>query len=73
MKDAIVALGIILFVCLFGAFTIFTSYLEERQPLMVYQTAYSSNLDCRAHLKGDNLRFIDGVCGPIPQIGDFQK
>lgn len=73
MKDKIVAVLIVFIVCLFGAFTIFTSYLEEMQPLIAHQTAYSINLDCRAHLKGDNLRFIDGVCGPIPQIGDFQK
>lgn len=74
MKDAIVALGIILFFCLFGAFTIFISYLEGRQPLMAYQSAYSSNLDCRSGADNSHSnQFINDLCGPIPQIGDFQK
>lgn len=83
MKDAIVALGIILSVCIFGGFTVFVSYLEGKQPLVAFQIAYAKNMECRSGAPissngsgftvSHSNQFINDLCGPIPQIGDFQK
>jgi hypothetical protein len=74
MKDAIVALGIILFICIFGGFSVFISYLEDKQPIVSFQIAYAKNMECRSGASNSQSnRFINDLCGPIPQIGDFPK
>lgn len=74
MKDAIVALGIIIAVCIFGGFTVFVSYLEGKQPLVAFQISYAKNMECRSGADSSHSnQFINDLCGPIPQIGDFQK
>jgi hypothetical protein len=74
MKDAIIALGIILFICIFGGFSVFISYLEDKQPIVAFQIAYAKNMECRSGASNSQSnQFINGLCGKIPQISDFIK
>ena len=72
MKDAIVAVLIILIICLFGASTIFISYLEGKQSIVAYQTAYTKNLECRGN-RSASFQVMDAICGAIPKFEDYQQ
>lgn len=71
--------GFIAFLLFSGGFcilvlTVFgTDYLNSQNQRHLFQEIYSKSMECRIAYKDRDTRYIDNVCGAIPQIGDFVK
>ena len=48
-------------------------YLNAQQVRVMYQNTYAKSMECRVAYEGRDLRYIESVCGKIPQFGDYTK
>ena len=48
-------------------------YNNNQQIRVMYQQVYQKSIECRIAYEGRDLRYIDSVCGKIPQFGDYTK
>ena len=42
-----------------------------QQKRVLFQHTYNKNLECRQALKGEIIKKVNEICGPVPQIKDF--
>ena len=63
---SVLVIGIL---CLFAG-TIGMNYWDEQQVRLMYQTAYTKNMDCRSDSKRA-IYEIEKVCGPVPKFEDY--
>jgi len=42
-----------------------------QQQRVTFQQTYNKNLECRQALKGEIMKIVNEICGPVPQIKDF--
>jgi hypothetical protein len=68
---------VIVILCVFGGFSILLvavfgiDYLNSQNQRHLFQETYDKSMECRIAYKDRDTRYIDNVCGTIPQIGDF--
>ena len=56
-------------VCLIVAAGVLT--YDAQQQRVTFQHTYNKNLECRQALKGEMIKRVNEICGPVPQIKDF--
>ena len=44
---------------------------DAQQQRVLFQHTYNKNLECRQALKGEIVKRVNEICGPVPQIKDF--
>lgn len=57
----------ILFAVAFGS-----DYLKYQTQKNLFRETYSKSIECRIAYKDRDVRYIENVCGKIPEIGDYQ-
>jgi hypothetical protein len=58
---------------LLGGFLALSSW-DEQQVRMLYQQAYTKNMECRTtSSKGTAVYNLEKVCGPVPNFEDYQN
>lgn len=49
-------------------------YLNAQQVRVMYQTAYTKNMECRTtSSKGTAVYNLEKVCGPVPNFEDYRN
>ena len=70
---------IVIVICIFGGFSILlavafgSDYLKYQTQKNLFQQTYSKAIECRVAYKDRDVRYIENVCGKIPEIRDYQK
>ncbi len=58
---------------LLGGFLALSSW-DEQQVRMLYQQAYTKNMECRTtSSKGTAVYNLEKVCGPVPNFEDYRN
>ena len=66
-------------VCFMGGFSILLAvlfgfdYLKYQTQKNLFQQTYSKSIECRIAYKDRDVRYIENVCGKVPEIGDYQR
>ena len=56
-------------VCVIITASVLTYDIQQQRVL--FQHTYNKNLECRQALKGQIMKIVNEICGPVPQIKDF--
>ena len=63
----------ILFTLTFFILLISSLCWNDNQIRLMYQQVYQKSMECRIAYEGRDPRYIENVCGKIPQFEDYTK
>ncbi len=71
-KDAIIFSVLIIGILSVFGVVIGMTHWDAQQVRLMYQTAYTKNMDCRSDSKR-SIYEVEKVCGPVPKFEDYAK